>query len=61
MESYKAVVFLDDFIYYTDNEKTFVKVCYWVTYAGVFIGVACFYHLFVGNSLIKFWNWFLYL
>ncbi len=61
MESYKAVVFLDDFIYYTDGEKMYVKVCYYICYAGCLIGILCCYHLFVGNSLIRFWNWFLYL
>lgn len=61
MESYKAIVDLDDFIYYTDGEKALVNAAISVNKLGCVVSLFAFIFLFYGNSLILLWNYFMYL
>jgi hypothetical protein len=61
MVTYRALVNLDNFIYYSPAEKGLVKACAWLSYVWGIISLLVFVYLFRGNSLVKIWNFYIYL
>jgi len=61
LESRLVTIQLKDFTFYTNLELNVMLFCNFLTYLTVALGGIFFVNLFIGSSLVKVWNYFMYL
>jgi hypothetical protein len=61
LESKLVTIQLNDFTYYTDFEIGIIKFCSYLTYVVIIMAAIFFLNLFKGSSLVKVWNYVMYL